>query len=213
MRTSGRVYNVAVLGYEKAASSSSHQQLSISPSWARHSVLTGPIIQSKLNILTMTELPRTKTGDTVSTLTPPISGAPSPDGTAVDVDAICKEKHLDKKSIDELLPPSTKSEVHLEAQSQKEGSLTKLSPSRKWFLLLVFSVAQVGTIVHCFISTYADDATFTKYLDVCSVSALFVLTDAIQKDLGIQYEASSWIIVSWPYNIINGPQTDLYITD
>lgn len=145
---------------------------------------------------TMSELPRTKTNDTVCTLTSPISGAPSPEKTAVDVDAICKEKKLDSKSIDELSPPSTNTEVHLEAQTQEESSLTKLSPSRKWFLLLVFSVAQVGTVVRCIVSIFADNATPAKYLDVCSVSALFVLTDAIQKDLGIQYEASSWIIVS-----------------
>lgn len=144
----------------------------------------------------MSELPRTKTNDTVCTLTSPISGAPSPEKTAVDVDAICKEKKLDSKSIDELSPPSTNTEVHLEAQTQEESSLTKLSPSRKWFLLLVFSVAQVGTVVRCIVSIFADNATPAKYLDVCSVSALFVLTDAIQKDLGIQYEASSWIIVS-----------------
>lgn len=143
----------------------------------------------------MSELPRTKTNDTVCTLTSPISGAPSPEKTAVDVDAICKEKKLDSKSIDELSPPSTNTEVHLEAQTQEESSLTKLSPSRKWFLLLVFSVAQ--------------------YLDVCSVSALFVLTDAIQKDLGIQYEASSWIITSYSVTFASfllfwGRVADLY---
>lgn len=144
----------------------------------------------------MSELPQTKAGDSGSSLTPSTSDIPSPEGTAVDVDAVCKEKQLGKKSIDEPSPPSTKFEVQLEAQSQGEGNLTKLSPSRKWFLLLVFSVAQVGRVVHCLTSVYADNTISAKYLDVCSVSALFVLTDAIQKNLDIQYEASSWIIVS-----------------
>ncbi|KAL0244039.1 hypothetical protein I308_105302 [Cryptococcus tetragattii IND107] len=143
----------------------------------------------------MSELPQTKTGDSGSSLTPSTSDIPSPEGTAVDVDAICKEKQLGQKSIDEPSPPSTKFEVQLEAQSQGEGNLTKLSPSRKWFLLLVFSVAQ--------------------YLDVCSVSALFVLTDAIQKNLDIQYEASSWIITSYSVTFASfllfwGRVADLY---
>ncbi|KIR79250.1 efflux protein EncT [Cryptococcus gattii EJB2] len=143
----------------------------------------------------MSELPQTKTGDSGSSLTPSTSDIPSPEGTVVDVDAVCKEKQLGKQSIDEPSPPSTKFEVQLEAQSQGEGNLTKLSPSRKWFLLLVFSVAQ--------------------YLDVCSVSALFVLTDAIQKNLDIQYEASSWIITSYSVTFASfllfwGRVADLY---
>ncbi|KAE8543003.1 hypothetical protein D1P53_000490 [Cryptococcus gattii VGV] len=143
----------------------------------------------------MSELPQTKMGDSGSSLTPSTSDIPSPEGTAVDVDAVCKEKQLGKKSIDEPSPPSTKFEVQLEAQSQGEGDLNKLSPSRKWFLLLVFSVAQ--------------------YLDVCSVSALFVLTDAIQKNLDIQYEASSWIITSYSVTFASfllfwGRVADLY---
>lgn len=105
----------------------------------------------------MSELPQTKTGDSGSSLTPSTSDIPSPEGTVVDVDAVCKEKQLGKQSIDEPSPPSTKFEVQLEAQSQGEGNLTKLSPSRKWFLLLVFSVAQVGRVVHCLTSVYADN--------------------------------------------------------
>lgn len=160
----------------------------------------------------MSELTPTKAGDSGSSLTS-TSDIPSPEGTAVDVDAVCKEKQLGKKSIDEPSPPSTKFEVHLEAQSQGEGNLIKISPSRRWFLLLVFSVAQVGRVVHCLTSISADNTISTKYLDVCSVSALFVLTDAIQKNLDIQYEASSWIIVSYLHSNISRSQADHYPKD
>ncbi|WVW79156.1 hypothetical protein I302_101122 [Kwoniella bestiolae CBS 10118] len=53
----------------------------------------------------------------------------------------------------------------------------KLSPSRKWGLLAIFSVAQ--------------------YLDIAAVAGLFIFTDPIAKDLGILYESSTWIVTAY----------------
>ncbi|WWC73342.1 uncharacterized protein I206_107309 [Kwoniella pini CBS 10737] len=71
----------------------------------------------------------------------------------------------------------------------------KLSQSRKWMLLLVFSVAQ--------------------YLDVAAVSGLFIFTDSIANDLGILYEASTWIVTSYvvtfsAFLLFFGRVSDLY---
>ncbi|OCF37121.1 efflux protein EncT [Kwoniella heveanensis BCC8398] len=52
-----------------------------------------------------------------------------------------------------------------------------LSQNRKWFLLLIFSIAQ--------------------YLDLAAVAACFVFTDPIATDLDIIYETSSWIITAY----------------
>ncbi|WVQ64086.1 uncharacterized protein L199_002245 [Kwoniella botswanensis] len=53
----------------------------------------------------------------------------------------------------------------------------KLSQSRKWGLLAIFSVAQ--------------------YLDLSAVAGLFIFTDPISRDLGILYESSTWIVTAY----------------
>ncbi|WVQ95120.1 hypothetical protein IAU59_002214 [Kwoniella sp. CBS 9459] len=78
---------------------------------------------------------------------------------------------------------------------QDEGAEIKLSQKKKWFLLLVFSVAQ--------------------YLDIASVSGVFIFTDAILTDLDILFEASSWVITAYAvtfaaFLLFWGRVSDLY---
>ncbi|ODN78087.1 hypothetical protein L198_08006 [Cryptococcus wingfieldii CBS 7118] len=70
-----------------------------------------------------------------------------------------------------------------------------MSKKRKWFLLLIFSVAQ--------------------YLDGVAVCGLFVVTDSIQGDLKIEYENSSWVVTSYSVTFASflmfwGRVSDLY---
>ncbi|KAK4686437.1 hypothetical protein P7C73_g3684, partial [Tremellales sp. Uapishka_1] len=92
--------------------------------------------------------------------------------------------------------------VDLQAQGQgttktpaQGGVEISMSSKKKWFLLLVFSVAQ--------------------YMDVASYSGLFVFTDSILVDLDIPYGGSSWIITAYSVTFASfllfwGRVADLY---
>ncbi|WWC91453.1 uncharacterized protein L201_006399 [Kwoniella dendrophila CBS 6074] len=77
----------------------------------------------------------------------------------------------------------------------EEKPVVRLSQTRKWCLLLVFSMAQ--------------------YLDVAAVSGMFIFTDQISENLGILYETSTWIITSYvvtfsAFLLFFGRVSDLY---
>ncbi|WVN87505.1 uncharacterized protein L203_102687 [Cryptococcus depauperatus CBS 7841] len=139
----------------------------------------------------MIDIPR---DDTINTSTT-VASSPhhlSQVPTAVDLVAYGKES---AKSVNDP-PMGSKDAVEDDLwKPPQSGAQVKLSQKRKWFLLLIFSVAQ--------------------YLDVCSISGLFVLTDSIQESLSIRYEVSSWIVTSYSVTFASfllffGRLSDLY---
>ncbi|WVQ79735.1 hypothetical protein IAT38_001835 [Cryptococcus sp. DSM 104549] len=145
----------------------------------------------------MSDFPRTETFDTVVSTPPSGTLSPqdhSPEETVVDLNAISAEKG-------EVLPKEDADGTRSLRQAEEGGKVEqtgaemKMSQKKKWFLLLVFSVAQ--------------------YLDIASYAGLFVFTDAIIEDLGILYEASSWIITAYSvtfaaFLLFWGRVSDLY---
>ncbi|KAK8854629.1 hypothetical protein IAR55_003368 [Kwoniella newhampshirensis] len=158
----------------------------------------------------MSDLPRSDTIETVvSDSTSPSPGLGDQDSrerTFVDLTALNdNEKVLTKdeptSAQNEPSSPATRTVSRRSAQDgltrirTANGAEIKLSQSRKWFLLLIFSVAQ--------------------YLDVASYSGLFVFTDAILNDLDIVYASSSWIITAYSvtfaaFLLFWGRVSDLY---
>ncbi|WWC67475.1 uncharacterized protein I206_101383 [Kwoniella pini CBS 10737] len=143
---------------------------------------------------------RNDTIDTYSSTiaTPDPNASPSPNRTVVDLDAQANGKEgaspqkLEKKLEEEL---TSEQALQRHKSTTVNGAEIKLSQKRKWFLLLVFSVAQ--------------------YLDIASYSGLFVFTDAILNDLDILYESSSWIITAYSvtfaaFLLFWGRVSDLY---
>ncbi|WWC58985.1 uncharacterized protein I303_101531 [Kwoniella dejecticola CBS 10117] len=141
--------------------------------------------------------------DTVDTYTsnvtsPDPNASPSPNRTVVDLEAQANgtdgasPKKLEKQLEEEL---TAEQALRRHRSTTVDGAEIKLSQKRKWFLLLVFSVAQ--------------------YLDIASYSGLFVFTDAILTDLDILYESSSWIITAYSvtfaaFLLFWGRVSDLY---
>ncbi|WVR09448.1 hypothetical protein IAU60_006515 [Kwoniella sp. DSM 27419] len=156
-------------------------------------------------------LPRYNTGDTVIS-TPDESPLPlSRDRTYVNIsDSLNAHKEgkeispasSPRKDSASLGPVNDNGPAANQDQLRRQTTLTtvdgaevKLSQREKWFLLLIFSVAQ--------------------YLDVASVSGMFIFTDAILTDLDIVYESSSWIITAYAVTFASfllfwGRVSDLY---
>ncbi|OCF76458.1 efflux protein EncT [Kwoniella mangroviensis CBS 8886] len=143
--------------------------------------------------------------DTVETYTSTVNSpdpnlSPSPNRTVVDLDENLNSKDagdkLERKLEDELTAEQkAEQELRRHRSTTVNGAEIKLSQKRKWFLLLVFSVAQ--------------------YLDIASYSGLFVFTDAVLNDLDILYESSSWIITAYSvtfaaFLLFWGRVSDLY---
>ncbi|WWC91459.1 uncharacterized protein L201_006405 [Kwoniella dendrophila CBS 6074] len=99
------------------------------------------------------------------------------------------------KNLSELENGTPKLDQPNDMDVSQDEPAVKLSQSRKWCLLLIFSMAQ--------------------YLDVVAVSGLFIYTDQISENLGILYESSTWIITSYvvtfsAFLLFFGRVSDLY---
>ncbi|WWD19231.1 hypothetical protein CI109_103689 [Kwoniella shandongensis] len=164
----------------------------------------------------MSDLPRTNTIETVvsdhTTPSPDSIDSDPRERTYVDLTNLNdNEKVLQKtNNAEESSPdPSSPRDINAATRTQSRrsevdgltriktasGAEIKLTQKKKWFLLLVFSVAQ--------------------YLDIASYSGLFVFTDAILNDLDIVYASSSWIITAYSvtfaaFLLFWGRVSDLY---
>ena len=113
--------------------------------------------------MTSLEIPQTSTHSTTSATTPAQPSAfPSPSATAVNLDA----------TLDAKVKASEASEA-----AAHDGCEVKVSQSKKWSLLAVFSLG--------------------FFIDIWQYSAAFILTEPITETLDVLFEQQAWVITSY----------------
>lgn len=125
------------------------------------------------------DVTQTKTMSTTASFpNPATSTYPSPSQTVVDLEPNQADKAKSTRTGSISAPTQETTEKSILPENEPE---VKLSQTRKWSLLAVFSMG--------------------LFIDIWSYSAFFIFTDPISEDLAVPFAQQSWVIVSRPQDV------------